>query len=285
MSIITSPAFVNAMSDMVADRLIKDALDDRWWAFSKSAAKQEAKFISALVTLFAAQEKEVLRNLNRKPLPEANARDYVKALFYTDVRIKAAGDEWLFEQAKWEANFEKSGKPIILGSLVEGGETALADLGLAVNFNRTSPAVLEFIAKKVPKFSFDVNQTTLDQLRREFKAALELGEGIPLITKRVEKVFGFPEKFRNKRIAQTEIIGSMNKGGHEGMRQSDVVKEKVWISTRDALTRDSHLAIDGEHVLLERRYSNGLMYPGDYTGAAAEMINCRCTDAAFSFKE
>jgi len=285
MSIITSPAFINAMSDLIAEKLVADDLDASWWAFSKSVALQEAKFVAVLKPLFATQEKEVLRNLNANPPPDADARDYVKALYYSDVRIKAAGDEWLFEQVKWEANFEKSGKPIILGSLVEGGETALADLGLAVNFNRTSPAVLEFMSKKVPKFSFDVNQTTLDQLRREFKEALELGEGIPLITKRVEKIFGFPEKFRNKRIAQTEVIGAMNKGGHEGMRQSEVVKEKVWISTRDALTRDSHLAIDGEHVLLERRYSNGLMYPGDYTGAASEVINCRCTDAAYSFKE
>jgi len=82
---------------------------------------------------------------------------------------------------------------------------------------------------------------------------------------------------------QTEIMGAMNKGGHEGLVQSGVVKEKVWISTRDNLTRDSHRKMDGEHVPLKQKYSNGLMYPGDWTGRAEEIINCRCTDTAYSF--
>jgi len=267
-------AFIEQASDLLAGMMVKNALDDHWWAFAKATEKREAAFVKMLEPLFSAQEKEVLRNLNANPPPEDDEKAWVKVLYFSDRRIKAAGDEWLFDPAEWEPRFEKSGKPLILGAVAQGGQEALADLGLAINFNRTDPAVQDFIAKKVPKFAFDVNDTTLDQLRREFKQAIDKGEGIPLITKRVQKVFGFTEKFRNKRIAQTEIVGAFNKGTMEGYQQSGVVKEKEWLSSRDSLVRDTHKALDGQKRPLNRRFSNGLMQPGDYSGKASEIIDC-----------
>jgi len=265
---ILNPTSIESLAIVLAEQLYQTDLTEKWWAVSKAAEKYEARLIASLKDLFAEQEKEVLRRVNSRSPGKG---------------IKAPGDAWLFDPKEWQPVFENAGKPVIVGALLEGGNTTLADLGMGVNFNATRPEVQEFIAKKVPKFSFDVNETTLNDLRREFKAGLDAGEGIKLIEKRVEKVFGFTEKFRNKRIAQTEIMGAMNKGGHEGLVQSGVVKEKVWISTRDNLTRDSHRKMDGEHVPLKQKYSNGLMYPGDWTGRAEEIINCRCTDTAYSF--
>ena len=55
---------------------------------------------------------------------------------------------------------------------------------------------------------------------------------------------------------------------------ADVVKQ--WDSTLDTRTRESHQAVDGEIRELDKPFSNGLMFPGDPDGAAAEVINCRC---------
>lgn len=55
---------------------------------------------------------------------------------------------------------------------------------------------------------------------------------------------------------------------------ADVVKQ--WDSTLDARTRDSHAKIDGEVKELDEKFSNGLMFPGDPNGIAAEVIHCRC---------
>lgn len=57
-------------------------------------------------------------------------------------------------------------------------------------------------------------------------------------------------------------------------RGADVVKQ--WDATMDANTRESHQMIDGEVRALDEKFSNGLMYPGDPSGSAAEVINCRC---------
>ena len=56
---------------------------------------------------------------------------------------------------------------------------------------------------------------------------------------------------------------------------ADVLKQ--WDAALDGRTRPSHAAIDGEIREIEEAFSNGLMYPGDPSGAAAEVINCRCT--------
>lgn len=57
-------------------------------------------------------------------------------------------------------------------------------------------------------------------------------------------------------------------------RGADVLKQ--WDATMDANTRESHQMVDGEIRALDEKFSNGLMYPGDPSGSAAEVINCRC---------
>lgn len=42
-------------------------------------------------------------------------------------------------------------------------------------------------------------------------------------------------------------------------------------------TRESHRRVDGEIRELDEKFSNGLMFPGDPNGSAAEVVNCRCT--------
>lgn len=50
-----------------------------------------------------------------------------------------------------------------------------------------------------------------------------------------------------------------------------------WMATLDSRTRDSHRKLDGEVAGDDGKFSNGLRYPGDPTGLASEVWNCRCT--------
>ena len=81
------------------------------------------------------------------------------------------------------------------------------------------------------------------------------------------------------RIARTEghriqIQGTMDACYKAREKGADVVKQ--WDSTLDSRTRDSHVAVDGEIRELDEKFSNGLMFPGDPSGGAAEVVNCRC---------
>lgn len=55
---------------------------------------------------------------------------------------------------------------------------------------------------------------------------------------------------------------------------ADVVKQ--WDATLDGKTRKSHRKVDGEIRELDEKFSNGLRYPGDPAGGAAEVVHCRC---------
>ena len=57
-------------------------------------------------------------------------------------------------------------------------------------------------------------------------------------------------------------------------RGADIVKQ--WDSTLDYRTRKSHRHVDGEIRELDQYFSNGLRFPSDPWGRAAEVINCRC---------
>lgn len=81
------------------------------------------------------------------------------------------------------------------------------------------------------------------------------------------------------RIARTEghriqCQSSMDACYNAKDHGADVVKQ--WDSTLDGRTRESHQIVDGEIRELDKTFSNGLRFPGDPWGGAAEVVNCRC---------
>ena len=86
--------------------------------------------------------------------------------------------------------------------------------------------------------------------------------------------------YNAKRIARTEGHRIQQTSTRDAQyaakaKGADVVKQ--WDAALDGRTRDSHRHVDGEIKELDEKFSNGLMFPGDPNGAAAEVVNCRCT--------
>ena len=73
------------------------------------------------------------------------------------------------------------------------------------------------------------------------------------------------------RIQQASTKDAQQEAKSKG---ADVVKQ--WDSTLDGKTRPSHKKVDGEIRELDEKFSNGLDYPGDPSGKAGEVVNCRC---------
>ena len=73
------------------------------------------------------------------------------------------------------------------------------------------------------------------------------------------------------RITETAAHHAQQKAKDRG---ADV--GKIWDASLDAKTRESHVKVDGEIREIGKKFSNGLMFPGDPSGKAAEVINCRC---------
>lgn len=81
------------------------------------------------------------------------------------------------------------------------------------------------------------------------------------------------------RIARTEGHRIQCSAAMDTMRNAkdmgaDVVKQ--WDATLDGKTRPAHRKVDGEIREVDELFSNGLDFPGDPDGGAAEVVNCRC---------
>lgn len=96
-------------------------------------------------------------------------------------------------------------------------------------------------------------------------------------------------KFRSEVIARTEAIGSVQ-GGHHRLYQSYINSGQIsesqikrfWHFTRDSRTRDEHKLIPGMNLKgVEQNEPfktplGPLMFPGDPSGTADNIIQCRC---------
>lgn len=123
-----------------------------------------------------------------------------------------------------------------------------------------------------------------------------LGEGIPALAKRVRRILSVTdtEQWPNRAVvvARTETLGAMNAGRADAFtavaEELGGDFEQMWLATNDDRTRQSHRNADGQRVPLGTPFLIGadpdlglegvhLMRPGDPSGPAAEVIQCRCT--------
>lgn len=82
------------------------------------------------------------------------------------------------------------------------------------------------------------------------------------------------------RVARTAMTGAENAGrvnAYQRAQSMGIELEQMWLATLDGRTRPSHSELDGESVPVSSTFSNGCRFPGDPSGPAEEVMNCRCT--------
>lgn len=116
-------------------------------------------------------------------------------------------------------------------------------------------------------------------ITQEISRGIATGMGYGDIARNIRNVSGAPmsrtktiARTEGHRIQQTSAVNAQQKAKAKG---ADVLKQ--WDAALDGRTRDSHRQVDGEIKELDEKFSNGLMFPGDPNGGAAEVVNCRCT--------
>lgn len=166
----------------------------------------------------------------------------------------------------------------------EAGEFALEEARILIAFDVLDPQVVNFIQEKAIIFADDVTNTTIDLLRSQFTEAIEGGESIPEIAKRVRSVFRNTIRGtapRSRLIARTESTGMVNGGRNLAYNQNDdIIDQKEWLSSKDNRVRPSHVAANGQRVDVDKPFNVGgslLKFPGDPQGPIQEIANCRCT--------
>ena len=117
-----------------------------------------------------------------------------------------------------------------------------------------------------------------------------IDEGRPLAAADVDRVVGrYADRLLNLRgenIARTEVLGSLNEGMDQALRQAvedGLIQpentRRVWDATMDDRTREAHQAANGQDVGLDEPFTvdgEEMMHPGDFGASPGNVINCRC---------
>ena len=151
----------------------------------------------------------------------------------------------------------------------------------------TSPDVHENLETRTYQLSEKTLARVDGQINDIIVNGYEEGMGIDKVSRDIRRRFGQLKTWESVRIARTEIHNSQCLGVIKGY--DDMGVEYIqWSTARDSRVRglkpkDSadHIHMEGEIIRMGGVFSNGLMYPGDMAGPAAEIINCRCQALPF----
>jgi len=166
--------------------------------------------------------------------------------------------------------------PILQQLLIESAEDAKEIAGSSWDFNET-PEIQSWLDRKTRIFAEQITATTFETLQSAFSESLDAGESRQELIGRIEETYGEISKSRAEMIARTEVHGVTQYGTSQGYKQAGLpIKIWVWAPGTRGGMRDAHRAMDGEEKPLESAFSNGLMFPGDYSGGADDVINCQC---------
>lgn len=230
-----------------------------WWT-------EHDKILTSDIKIFRIMTKQLFTGQQERAIDMLKSQTAEKGI------TKAISDLLDWETEK--TIFTQISMPVFTNMISKRGKRAAKLIG--TDFHMTE-SIKNFIDKKAIKFSGEVNDTTKERLNNSLAEGVNAGESIDELTTRVADVFKVRKDSGAEMIARTEVTSAVNEADIETYKQSGVVEKKEWLATMDDRTRETHAEVDGEVVGLSEEFSNGLKFPGDPSGEADEVINCRCT--------
>jgi SPP1 gp7 family putative phage head morphogenesis protein len=232
-----------------------------WLILDKAAVKNEQPFMANLKRYFQSQQDRIINGMTKSVKAEGEEIPDIEDIL-----------DWKEENNKLLATL----KSLWVASLKEGYEAANDTFGLGVGFDVMNPKFLDWISKYGAEKVKEINDTTKEKLQKTLTEGIADGEGIPKLKNRVLETMGEAKTSRAVKIARTETHNTVSSGTFDTYAAAGVQK-KEWLTSIDGRERESHAALNGEVVNMDESFSNGLDYPGDPSGDAEEVVNCRCT--------
>ncbi len=127
-----------------------------------------------------------------------------------------------------------------------------------------------------------MNDATKDIIKRILQEAADEGLGTEETARLLRDQLKLRNKVRARVIARTEITAASNFGAQQGAIMTGLKLLKEWIAANDSRTRDDHSSVDGQLRKLNKAFNVGgsaMQFPGDPSGPAEQVVNCRCTVA------
>ena len=171
-------------------------------------------------------------------------------------------------------------QPIYKAMLSKAMDGAYQSIGMdeVINADAIQAAANDAVTVMTRQTQATSNKAVAETLQ----AGFQQGATLPEIQANLVNQFAFSPG-RAMIIARTEATRVSNQGAADAYRKADALGVKVqkqWLSSRDALVRDSHIELDASDPIPPgAQFASGggsADVPGGF-GIGAEDINCRCT--------
>jgi len=176
--------------------------------------------------------------------------------------------------------------PVITGALDEAaGQLRKDELGLDDPWKFPPKEALEFVTGRKASIQ-GCGETVRNQLNTTLSEGIEGGETTAELSDRVRGVFNDLSRGEAKRIASTETGMAFNFARDVAMKGAGI-QFKAWLSSHGPKVRPAHAEAEeryGEKAIpMDEPFlvdGEELMYPGDPSGSAGNIINCQCVQLA-----
>lgn len=243
-------------------------------------AERAAKWRQRFRTQHTA-ERRTLKKLG-KVLFNARAKVLQKLAMAKDagakaVATKAIAADFLFDLATFTDAMTAEMRKAARASLTDAGQEVFDDLGLDDPWQVPEPGALSYLAQRenrIKDASAEIHEAITDSLTE----GIDAGETMDELAARVKQAFRGIEDGRAQTIAATETSSAFGVGRQLAMEQGGA-EWKEWVTSGLPNVRATHDAADGQTVRVDDTFRVGnadLHHPGDPTGPAEEVINCRC---------
>jgi HK97 family phage portal protein len=139
---------------------------------------------------------------------------------------------------------------------------------------------LQEMRKQLEYFATEINETTQKDLLDILDEAIEESRSESEVAEDIQALYEGFAGSRSDTIARTEINKIKNNVMRANYESNEFTRGVEWLSAQDVDVRDAHQRADGQVRPKGESFSVGgekLKYPGDPSGSAENVINCRCT--------
>lgn len=186
--------------------------------------------------------------------------------------------EQVFDLAREDALLRAALGPLWEAAALDGHNEVARALPVSLTFSPDRAAV----ARLVSTVSRTITETTARQIRHIIEGGLEQNLTIAEIQGALIQSQGFTPA-RALTIARTETTHAIETGSeaaYTAAADAGVDVQKQWLSARDNVVRDAHVALDGQVRQIGENFEDPDGATGPAPGqmsTAASNINCRCT--------
>lgn len=175
-----------------------------------------------------------------------------------------------FDQAKWDANLKQ-----VLLALGKTTAQAMGDSTAGALGGQFDLANVEaWLEKNADIGSSNINATTADTLAQmmsyDFEDDAARNDAVDAAFDDGGELFARADEIASSTVTSVGEFASL-----DSAKQNDAAT-KTW-TVNSPNPRPSHAAVDGESVGVDELFSNGMAYPGDWSGGADEVAGCECT--------